>query len=184
MVHKSPAPGRCCCLLPPQCTVLVWSCLNTGVVFSSCPRKGQNWKGQGYWPRGDIYHETQLGSISAPVDSSRCLEGRRGCSSPRPAPVSCSPLHSTNAHWAAQWGKKGEEAEILQGLLFFSTVQAQALIKRQCRTSSPPPQCCHPAALLQPCTSQLRLLCSDACGHISADLTPQMGLMPINIGIF
>lgn len=48
VVYESPTPERCSRPLPPQCTTLARSCLNTGVIFSSCPRTGGNRKGQGY----------------------------------------------------------------------------------------------------------------------------------------
>lgn len=73
---------------------LAQSCLNTGAIFSSCPRMGGNRKSQAYWPVGDIYYQTRSGNISVPAESSRCL--REEGAAPHPDqllhPFHCSSL--------------------------------------------------------------------------------------------
>lgn len=162
-------------------------CLNTSAIFSSCPRRGGNQKGQGYLPVGGIYHQTRLGNISVPAESSRCLreEGAAPCSDELLHPLPCSTLQVLLS--APDGERRGQRLKPLQGLLFSAVAQAWRHITQQHRRTIPPSSMLpppSPAAALKTLDATPTVGCMWAGSCVSADLIAQLWLMPANIGIF
>lgn len=93
--------------------------LNHWCVFQQLPQSRANRKGQLFWPVSNLYHHTQWGNISVPMESSGCLREEAA------APHSDQLLHPTIHRSALQMlmsapaGKKrGPEAETPAGTAF------------------------------------------------------------------